>query len=223
MSERLNKFLDHFDSIVHSCQKFAFISRGQEFQEDACEQLDELKKEILTFKDEMIEQQDEVSANTLLSLEEMVIALTSELKMLIELKKDNPDKAWDYLIDAQMATRSAMQSHPNGAGHLEHYVRKLSAVEKLFFPNQIFFSTGLIATKSKCSICDSIYGECSHVIGKAYMGKHCVEIVIKCALKEVSIVENPSSKRCRTMTFDIDGINRNWMTFRPVENEKPSR
>jgi hypothetical protein len=120
-----------------------------------------------------------------------------------------------------MAIRSAMQSHPDGAGHLEGYVRKLGALEKLLFPNQIFYSTGLVSTESKCSICDSIYGECNHVIGKAYMGKHCYEIVTKCSLEEVSIVDNPSSKRCRTLTVQTDEIERNWMTLRPIKEKSP--
>lgn len=221
-NDRFLKFQDHFDEIVHGCQKFAVFARGIEFQKDACEQLDSLLKEILAYKDEMISEQNEYIANTLLSLEEMVIALKSELKMIIELKNDNPDKAWDYLIEAQMATRVAMQSHPNGANHLEGYVRKLSALERLLFPNQLFFSIGLIAIESKCSICDSVYGECNHLIGKAYMGKHCYEIVTKWNLEEVSIVDNPASKKCRATTFNFDGINRNLMTYRPTNDEKPS-
>jgi hypothetical protein len=54
------------------------------------------------------------------------------------------------------------------------------------------------------------------------MGKHCYEIVSKWSLNEVSIVEDPSSKKCRATTFQFDGINRNLMTYRPIEDEKPS-
>lgn len=221
-NDKLITIQDHFDKIVQNCQKFAIFARGEEFQIDACEQLDKLLKELDIYKQEMIGEQNENAANTLLSLEEMVIALSSELKMILELKNGTPDKAWDYLIDAQMAIRAAMQSHPDGANHLENYVRKLNALEKLLFPNQLFFSTGLVATESKCSICDSVSGECNHLIGKAYMGKHCYEIVTKSILKEVSIVENPASKKCRATTFNFDDINRNLMTYRPTNNEKPS-
>lgn len=221
-NDRLLKFQDHFNEIVHGCQNFAVFARGIEFQKEACKKLESLLKEILIYKKEMILEQNEYIANTLLSLEKMVIALKSELKMIIELKNDNPDKAWDYLIEAQMATRVAMQSHPNGANHLEGYVRKLSVLERLFFPNQLFFSIGLIALESKCSICGSVYGECNHLIGKAYMGKYCYEIVTKGNLEEVSIVDNPASKKCRAITFNLDGVNRNWMTYRPTNNEKPS-
>lgn len=220
--EDLTNFQDHFDNIVSNCQKFAVFTRGLEFQEDACKQLFDLKNEVIEYKNQMINEQNENEANTLLSLEEMIIALTSELKMIIALKEDNPDEAWSYLIDAQMATRAAMQSHPNGAVHLEGYVKKLAALEKLLFPYQIFFSTGLVATESRCSICDNIYGECNHVIGKAYMGKQCYELVTNADLKEISIVESPASKKCRATTFQFDGINRNLMTYRPVENEKAS-
>lgn len=214
--DRLIEFQIYFDKIIKNCQNFTVFTRGQEFQIEACNQLNTLYIEISTYKEEMVNEQNEYAANILLSLGEIAVALNNEIQMILELKNDNPDKAWDYLIDAQIAIKTAIQVHPAGAYHLEEYVNRLSLIEKLFFPNQIFVSIGLIAIESKCSICNKIYGECNHVVGKAYMGRYCCEIITKSNLQEISIVENPSNKKCRMVTFVFDATNRNLMTYRKI-------
>lgn len=216
---RLDSFQDHFDEVLRESQKFAFLTRSIRLQTEAADKLKDLANEIKSYKDEMIKEQNEFAANTLLSLEAMAYAQRKEIEMLKLLKENKSDQAWDCLIDSQMGIRAAMQANPTGASHLEGYINKLTAYERLIFPNQMFMSTGLIAKESKCSICDLIYGECEHLIGKAYMGQICHEIVTQADLQEVSIVENPASKKCRTITFQVDGTNRNWMTLDPVEKD----
>lgn len=75
----------------------------------------------------------------MLSCEEMTEALINELSMWIALKDHEPAAAWDFLVNAQMATIAAMQAHAV-AGHLEGYSMHLSALEKHMFPNHGFFN-----------------------------------------------------------------------------------
>jgi len=218
MEEELVKFQDNFDQVVHNCQRFTPFVRGIEFQKEALLKLSKLIETVRANKTIVIKAKNEVGANTLLSLEHMAIAAKAEIEMIINIKEDNIDKAWENLIDAQSSLRTSMQAHPTGALHLEPYMNKLLAYENLLFPNQIFMSIGLIAETGECSICGSEYGSCEHLKGKAYMGEICCEIVNKIKeLKEVSIVEEPASKRCRVYTIQTGEDVRDIMTWRIIE------
>jgi hypothetical protein len=149
----------------------------------------------------------------MLSYEEMTKALIYELQMWIALKDDDPEAAWDLLVDAQMAIITAMQAHTI-ADHLEGYAVHLSALEEHMFPNHGFSSIGAIVWKSECSICGQEYGECDHLKGKPYMGKICLERVIEAELEEVSIVTNPGNKHCRIISFTDGDITRDTLTWR---------
>ena len=78
----------------------------------------------------------------------------------------------------------------------------------------------MIIAKSKCSICGHDYGECDHIVGKAYMGEMCVRIIEEVKeLKEISLVTEPANKRARIISItDEDGISRDIMTWRPVSD-----
>jgi hypothetical protein len=216
----LDSFQDKFDNVVHKAQKFAVFVRGIEFQKEQIELLERFGKEIEINKEKAIQKKEELVANTLLSLEKMNRALLHELLMLVYLKEDKTNEAWDALVTAQMATKVAIKAHPNGAIHLNGYLQKLHLMEQILFPNQIFFSTGLIAKNSECSICKKEYGTCEHLIGKPYMGKLCVEIVKDVDLKEVSIVSEPADKKCRAYTYKEEGVSKDLMTQRIIEKTK---
>ena len=55
---------------------------------------------MVGLKEEMIEATDEESANTLLSLEYLVNTHINELEMLVFLKEDKMDDAWEALVKA---------------------------------------------------------------------------------------------------------------------------
>ena len=155
----------------------------------------------------------------MLSLENLIDAMINELKMWIALKEDNPNEAWDFLINAQSAVRTAAQAHSIAIDlNAEGYANKLHLLEKLLFPPQMFFSPGLIIEKAECSICGKEYGECEHIVGKAYMGKMCYKIITKIKeMKEVSIVEEPANKHARMLQFTDEGVTRDFMTWRRIE------
>ncbi len=217
MNDQVQMFQIEFSEAANDLQKFCFITRAKELQVEACDKLEELKEKAGKLKQEAISREDEDSANAMLSIEEMIIALMSELRMWIALKDDDADSAWNHLVSAQYAARTAMQAH-SVSKHLEGYVNHLDILEHVLFPPQGFFSPSLIVEHSKCSICGQEYGECEHIVGRAYMGKICTLIIEEVKeLKEISLVTEPANKRARVISItDDDGILRNVMTWRAV-------
>src|SRR5712692_4165283 len=215
MNEQVYTFKIEFSETANELQKFCYITRAKELQLEALNKLNILKSNASILKQKAIGQADEDSANAMLSFEEMIIALISELKMWIALKDDDPDAAWNHLISAQYAARTAIQAH-SVANHLEGYINHLHILEDVLFPPQGFFSPGMIIEKSKCSICGREYGECDHIVGKPYMGEMCIRIIEEVKeLQEISLVTEPANKRARIISItDEDGISRNIMTWR---------
>ncbi len=219
MNEHIQKFLIEFSETANELQKFCFMTRAKELQLEACDILEELKEKADELKREVISHRDEDSANAMLSIEEMIIALMSELRMWIALKDDDADSAWNHLVSAQYSARTAMQAH-SVANHLDGYVNHLHLLEHILFPPLAFFSPGMVIGKSRCSICGQEYGECDHIVGKAYMGEMCIRIIEEVKeLKEVSLVTEPANKRARVSRItDEDGILRDALTWRVVLN-----
>jgi len=219
MDKEVESFLKEFIEVIRECEKFCFMSRGKEFQQEAVKKLTTFKQKVTSLKEQIIKVKDEDSANTMLSLEDLIDAMINELKMWIALKEDNPNEAWDFLINAQSAVRTAAQAHSIAVDlNAEGYANKLHLLEKLLFPPQMFFSPGLIIEKAECSICGKEYGECEHIVGKAYMGKMCYKIITKIKeMKEVSIVEEPANKHARMLQFTDEGVTRDFMTWRRIE------
>jgi len=180
MNKEIETFLNGFSEVTRECEKFCFISRDKEFQLDAIKKLATFKHRAVSLKKRMITFKDENSANCMLSLENLIDAMINELEMWIVLKENNPDKAWDLLINAQYAIKTSAQAHSIALKlNAERYVNKLHLIEKLLFPLQMFFSPGFVIERAECSICGKEYGECEHIVGKAYMGKMCHRKIIK--------------------------------------------
>jgi len=218
MNKEKEQLIEEFEHLTEDSAKFLFITRGKEFQQEAVEKLTALKQKISLFKEKAVENEDEDSANFALSLELFIGALISELRMWMALKEDDPNKAWDYLADAQLLVRNAAQAHRTAEERAEGYANKLYLLEKLLFPPQIFLSPGFIHTKEECSICGKEYGECEHIKGKAYMGKICHTIMKDIEIKEVSFVNEPAGKYRRVLQLtDEHGITRDLMTWKRIE------
>lgn len=218
MNQKTSRFQLKFSNFAKGCQRFCFMSRAKELQLEKIEIIKIFKKEASELKQEAIADGDEDSANAMLSFEEILNALSEELKMWVALKDDDANSAWDHLINAQVAIRGALQAHTL-ADHLEGYSARLHALELLLFPPMKFLSTGMIIENSECSICGEEYGECNHVKGRAYMGEHCVRIIKKVKqLKEVSIVDEPADKHCRVEKITDNGGTRDFLTWRIVDH-----
>jgi hypothetical protein len=140
--------------------------------------------------------------------------------MWVALKDEQPALAWDALIEAGTSARNAIRAHPI-AQHLESYVEKLDALEKLLFPPMIFVSIGIIVHESRCTICGSEYGECEHIKGMVYMGQICSCEITKCDIYERSIVPDPANKHARMIVISDDDIMRDLLTWRPLPQFLP--
>lgn len=216
MNNEIPRFLEEFKRIVDRNRKFLYYTRGIEFQKDSVTELETFKKKLVVLKEEMIEIKDEESANLMLSLEYLLDAYINDFKMLIFLKEDKMDKAWESLIKAQYSLRSSIQAHDVASNFdVENHLQKLLLIEKIFFPPFVFMSIAGTVESSKCSICNEEYGKCNHVKGKAYMGKLCHRVITKFKeFKDVSLVDNPGNKLCRITIFFDKGFPRNIMTWR---------
>jgi len=215
MKDPIESFRGHFNDVIEEVQRFAFFVRAKEFQEASIETLEKLLGECTEAKEKAIAQNAEGEANAYLAFEFMAKAMTEEFRFYLGLKADDPDAAWDHLINAQSYAASAMQSHAV-ASHLEECIQKLHALERVLFPQPIFFSSGFIVRESECSICGAEYGECDHIKGRPYMGKMCARIVKEAELREASIVSDPANKHCRALHYTDKGITRNVFSQRIV-------
>jgi hypothetical protein len=173
---------------------------------------------LQAYKSNAVKNGNEESANALLSLEMLIRAMESELRMWVALKDEAPSDAWRYLVDAQTASRSAVAAHTIGKKlNALNYLKRLVAFETLLFPPQGFTSIGASVKYAECSICGQEYGICDHLAGRPYWGQICVRNVVDASLNEISIVSEPDNKCCRiTAIQDDEGLMRDTMTWRVV-------
>lgn len=212
----VKNFYEKFSKIAAEAQKFCYMSRAKELQIRAREELEVLNAEAHKLKEKAIADKQEDTANAMLSIENLIKMLIHELNMWITLKDDDTGSAWNYLIYAQGALRTAMQAH-SLACHLDDYVERLYVLEQLLFPPQLFNSPGMIIREAKCSICDQEYGECNHVAGRVYMGEMCTRVITQADLEEVSLVDKPANKLARIISItDEEGIKRDFLTWRII-------
>jgi len=205
-------------STLQDCERFCFLTKAEEFQLQSIKKLEFLKGRVLENKEKAISEKNEKMANVLLSAEYAIEALISELKMWIELKNEGYDKAWDLLVTAQDCIRNSFQANADTEFNFDGHSIKLFFIEKIIFPKFAFLSPGLVIESTRCSICNKNYDECTHIVGKAYMGKLCYQIVDKIKeIREVSIVESPANKHARITSFTEDGITRDILTWKEVK------
>lgn len=212
------EYLSKFNDVVKRCENMAIITRDNNLQQSAVEDLSRLIGDIRSLKELSIKAKDEDDANGFLSLECAAMSLQSTIKMWLLIKQDKPDDAWDTLINAQGAAVDALRAH-SVSSHLEKYCELLHTIEKIVFPPQVFVSSGFTVKEEECSICGESYENCDHIAGRPYMGKFCYIIVRDAQINEVSIVKEPADKRCRIIQFDDEGGSRNRMTWKIEQKE----
>jgi len=221
LTQRCNDLIKDAVEFTTKCQSHCFITRDKKIQEQLRDELNPRIQACSTLKTEAIEASKESIANALLSVEFIFKAVYNDLSVWIALKEDKCDDAWDHLITAQGFVRCAMKSHSNLTG-LENYSRRLHDVERIVFPGQIFVSSALVVKSYTCSICAEEYGECGHVVGRAYMGEMCSKIPKGItSVDHVGVMResDPQDKRCRAVTSRDGGNDRDTLTWRTVEKE----
>jgi hypothetical protein len=166
-----------------------------------------------TIKREAVEGGDEDFANYCLGLGCVAAALHAEISMWLLLKAEDADKAWTELITAETMYREAIKAHKSFDG-MQEQVERLDQIESLVFPPQVYLSMGTIVRSKICSICQHEYEDCEHVLGKPYWGKLCHTILKDIEANHVAIVTEPANKLCRVIHFDVEGGQRNRMTWK---------
>jgi hypothetical protein len=222
MNPKAEEIFTRFRDDIKDLKGLLFITRGLEILQDARGGLENIKNELGQLKQEMIQLGDEDAANLILSLEHISSAIIEEFSMWIHLKEDNPNTAWDNLINAQDHAVTAIQVHKLAEEfEIESYINRLHALERVLFPHQVFVSAAMIIGETTCSICGNDSDECEHIPGKPYMGEICLAVVSRIiSADHVAIVENPADKRCRILEFpDANNMNRDVMTYRKIEKE----
>ena len=216
MNKKVEFLIEEYNEIMKECGEYFFMSISKESQQDAIKKLTILKEKAVVLKKKMIKLKDGDSANASLSLENTIRAHVNELDMWIAFKEDEPHKAWNSLINAQDAARTAMQAY-DISPYFEGYSNKLHLLEKLLFPPQLYYSPSFVTKRERCSICGEEYSECDHIVGKAYMGEICCRIIEDCEeLKEISIVKEPSNKRSRIFQVMVGDVARDTLTLSTI-------
>ncbi|UOQ51114.1 hypothetical protein [Hymenobacter cellulosivorans] len=213
----LNAFIEVYNQALQKAQSKAIFVRGIEIQEAQVEELKQLIEEIKLQKAIAVEEKDEKKANLILCFELCATAVKNELYFVMSLKRDEPDFAWQALIDAQYQISLAIRNHPFDGRYLQGYAHRLHLYENIIFPKMYFASRGCVVSSSECSVCRGDMEDCEHIKGYAYMGEICYEIIneIK-SIDEISLVENPADKSCRMLSFTEDGKSIDIFTHREI-------
>jgi hypothetical protein len=111
MDDPLPQFVASLNEAVKRWQVFLCITRDRDLQEQACAEIEAVRPTVAEEKEKAICQGNEDYANLLLGCECAAGALLAEIQMWIALKSEEPDKAWDELVAAQMATAGAVRAH----------------------------------------------------------------------------------------------------------------
>lgn len=207
------------EKAIDNARTLCFATRGSELQEEAANTLKALRERVTELKKQVVTQSDEESANLLLGWENLLTSYIEELNMWVAIKADRMGTAWTSLVLAQRHLSWALRAHPSMSYDADR-VERLHDIEHVVFPPQLYSSIGGVVTKTECSICGKEYGECDHVVGRAYMGEFCCRIIRKMDLKEVSLVEEPEDKLCRIASFQDGAVVRDYLTLRPVETRR---
>jgi hypothetical protein len=228
MSSDLAQVRECFTATASEIQTLAFVPRDTELQHATLERARALIALLEKRKAKAIEAQDEVAANELLLMEFAAVAITEQLQMCVSLKRDAAEAAWDHLVRAQVACEAAIRVRGQvGCGpdltQLENLLAHLLQIETTVFPPLSFMSIGGIVGERECSVCGQPYDGCSHIKGRAYMGRMCYTIIRDIRVEEVSLVDRPANKHARVTHFSDTGGRRNKMTWRvEVDPHRPA-
>ena len=120
-------------------------------------------------------------------------------------KQHKFESSWVALQDACDFLRVVKNFSLHPSVFMGLFEDQLVEIENLY-PYSVFFSTGMVFDKSKCSICgyDPKSNSCLHLKGELYSGELAVEIIENIlTFDHVAMVEHPKDKRC-VITYGDD-------------------
>ncbi|MUV49108.1 hypothetical protein [Haloarcula sp. CBA1122] len=223
MNDNIESFASQYTEVVTDCERFAYLPRDIDRQKESIKKLTELLESSVEVHKSVIAEKDEEAANQLLVFRCMADSIRYNLKMWIDLKREDWEKAWDALVDAQEKAKSARAAHDISKDcNVDSYLERLENIETNIFPPQNFNSPELIISKFSCSLCKQDYSECGHIAGKPYWGVFCQKVpeeIVK--MRAAALVDNPKDKKAR-MTEHVtdDGMVRDQMTWEKREMDE---
>lgn len=197
--------ISEFNEMSAISQKKAFITVGIEIQELEIITIENYRKELRILKKMFVDENLENEANLVYCIDNSLLAIQYELKMLVNIKNDKMSEAWGNLVNAQVTYGTVIRNYPFELVSENGYMERLLNYEHLLFPDLFFHSVGGIIKKSHCSICKQSFNRCDHIKGKLYMGEMCCRIITEMDVEEVSLVKNPANKHCRVLSIEQNG------------------
>lgn len=218
----LKPVIDAYNARTSEAEALLFVTRDTALQEAARADLQDLLARIDAARRERAAAGDEEAANILLGLGCGVDALGSELNLYLLIKAGESERAWDALVDAEVATGAAMRAHQSFA-YLEPKAAHLRRLETILFGPQSFLSAGMIVRRQECSICRADYALCDHIAGQPYCGVFCSLILKEVEADHIALVDEPANRHCRVISFSVPGGRRNKITWvvTPVADPTP--
>ena len=161
--KNINLLIDEFNKIAFIAQRKAFITIASEIQKEEIETIEAYRNSLFELKRKYVEHELNEEANLTFCLEQSLQSIQYELQMLINIKEDNMNEAWNNLVKAQVTYESVARNCPYESISANGYMRKLEYYEKILFPGMMFASIGGIIKKRHCSICNESYNKCNHI------------------------------------------------------------
>lgn len=189
---------------VNHALGLVFFSCGIELQVAAVNRLADCEDLVSAELEKAQAAGDEDRANQQFRSFVILNGLALYLRMWTMLKHDKLEDAWDSLVDAQSAIKSASRwtDHPES---LHSIYNDMIDAEHILFPYQQFVSPGITFEYALCSVCGEIHGECEHITGMLYCGTACCQIIQNVGhLDHLALVDEPEDKGCRATTLTKD-------------------
>ncbi|MBM9548423.1 hypothetical protein JWG40_15455 [Leptospira sp. 201903074] len=189
-----------FNETIKSADKsldYLPFSTDTTLQENILVELNQLIPWIKSAKLSLAQIGDGEKANEFLYLQSSIYSLISILKCLLNIKKNDFEKAWMDIIDAEeyIALGLRLTSDPEFLNHISKHREML---EKTMFPKiPIYSSIGAIVKGGKCNICLTNYENCNHIEGLIYKGQLCrIVDQTNIEINHTALVKNPRDRRC---------------------------
>ena len=136
--KNINLLIDEFNKIAFIAQRKAFITIASEIQKEEIETIEAYRNSLFELKRKYVEHELNEEANLTFCLEQSLQSIQYELQMLINIKEDNMNEAWNNLVKAQVTYESVARNCPYESISANGYMRKLEYYEKILFPGMMF-------------------------------------------------------------------------------------
>lgn len=214
--ELIQRFVNTADDIAPA----RYFVRAKKHQKASIERLTALQEFAGEVKQEVVRNGYPKDANLILSIECMIGGLIGELEMIVAIKEERPNSAWDHLLAARASGKAAERAHKVADKlNTEEFLNRLEYYEHLLFPEMQYVSPAFDTGTLICSICEENYANCTHIKGRPYSGEFCtVELRDFGEFDHIALVDEPHSKAHR-LTQTPSG--RDVMTLLPIEECNP--